>query len=190
MKISFVRTQGNPDRVYVTRTDGTETSWSFPTYGNYIPHDLVHLVVETGFELRHGFWGRVDAGVDVERINAEANRKGGADKYARFGRDQHELLLAELLAAARWTDETLTSEDLLSSIAEACRQQALSLPHHLSVATIQEVRNTIADLCREWTRLTPKGAVRFFLEAGQPECRLEASGRFGSGRLCRRRNLE
>src|SRR5215468_6359649 len=128
MKIAFVRTQGMPDRVYVTRTDGTETSWSFPTFGSYVPHDLVHLVVETAFGLSQGFWGRVDAGVDVARINAEANRTGGANKYANFGPDRSELYLAEVLAATRWADGTLTDEELQRSIDETCSKQSLPAP--------------------------------------------------------------
>src|SRR5262249_5593576 len=116
MEIAFVRTQGQADRMYVRRTDGTEVSWSFPTFGNYIPHDLVHLVVESAFGLKNGFWGRVDAGVDVARINAEANRIGGANKYAKYGPDQADLFVAEMLAATRWGDSTLSDSDLLAGI--------------------------------------------------------------------------
>src|SRR5215470_13391580 len=116
MEVSFVRSQGQRDRIYVRRTNGTEVSWVFPTFGNYIPHDLVHLVVEAAFGLRQGFWGRVDAGVDPARINAEANRMGGANKYAAYGPDQVELMIAEMLAATRWGDSTLSDEDLLAEL--------------------------------------------------------------------------
>src|SRR5678816_2525104 len=102
MRIAFVRTAGKPDRVYVKRTSGTEVSWSFPTFGNDLPHDLVHLVVEAMFGVHQGFWARVDAGVDVARINAMANRQGGAGKYAAFGTDLSDLYLAEVLAAVPW----------------------------------------------------------------------------------------
>src|SRR5258705_10073128 len=111
MEVSFVRTQGSPDRMYVRRTNGTEVSWSFPTFGSYIPHDLVHLVVEAAFNLRNGFWGRVDVGVDVARINADANRIGGPDKYAAYGSDQVDLMIAEMLAATRWGDSSLSDKD-------------------------------------------------------------------------------
>src|SRR5262249_5090628 len=116
MEVSFVRTQGNPDRIYVRRTNGAEVSWSFPTFGSYVPHDLVHLVVEAAFGLRNGFWGRVDAGVDVARINADANRQGGPDKYAKFGADQVDLIAAEILAGTRWGDSSLSDADLLAEI--------------------------------------------------------------------------
>jgi hypothetical protein len=72
MQVSFVRSHGARDRIYVRRTNGTEVSWVFPSFGNYVPHDLVHLVVEAAFGLRQGFWGRVDDGVDPARVNADA----------------------------------------------------------------------------------------------------------------------
>jgi len=50
------------------------------SYGDGLPHDLAHLVVESAFGLRGGFWGRVDDGADPQAINAEANGKGGRDK--------------------------------------------------------------------------------------------------------------
>ncbi len=46
MQVSFVRTAGARDRIYVRRTSGSEVSWEFPSYGDELPHDLVHLVVE------------------------------------------------------------------------------------------------------------------------------------------------
>ena len=95
-----MRVPGARDRIYLRRSDGTEVSWEFATYGDNVPHDLVHLVVESAFGLRRGFWGLVDSGVDPARVNAIANRKGGADKYSAFGGDQREILLAEALAAA------------------------------------------------------------------------------------------
>ena len=159
MKIAFVRTQGQPDRVYVTRTNGTETSWSFPTFGSYVPHDLVHLVVETAFGLSQGFWGRVDAGVDVARINAEANRTGGANKYAKFGTDQSDLYLAEVLAATRWADGTLGDEELIQSITTTCGTQSLQPPKNLTAARVQEVRTTLDILCSRWIELLPKGGL-------------------------------
>src|SRR5262245_31757127 len=116
MEISFVRIQGERDRVYVKRSNGSEVSWVFPSYGNFIPHDLVHFVVETAFGLKNGFWGRVDAGIDVARINAEANRIGGANKYAGFGADQVELYIAEALGATLWSSTETPDAELLAGI--------------------------------------------------------------------------
>jgi len=155
MEISFVRTVGSRDRVYVRRTNGTETSWAFPSYGDYVPHDVVHLVVETGFGLRNGFWGKVDAGVDVARINADANRTGGANKYAAFGADQLELHIAEMLAGVRWHDSLLTDEDIRVEILRAAPQLA-----PLRLERIAEVRKTLDALCARWVGLKPKGTLK------------------------------
>ena len=53
----------------LTRSDGTSTGWDFPTYGDGLPHDLCHLVVEEGLGLAEGFWGLVDQHVDVALVN-------------------------------------------------------------------------------------------------------------------------
>ena len=71
LEASFVRNRGDRDRVYVTRSDGTSTGWDFPTYGDGLPHDLCHLVVEDGLGLAGGFWGLVDQHVDVGLVNNE-----------------------------------------------------------------------------------------------------------------------
>ena len=180
MKIAFVRTQGQPDRVYVTRTNGTETSWSFPTFGSYVPHDLVHLVVETAFGLSQGFWGRVDAGVDVARINAEANRTGGTNKYAKFGADQSDLFVAEILAATRWADGTLTDEELVQSIAETCGSQSLHPPKSLTSSRVHEVRSTLDVLCGRWIELLPKGALNVQFNPANLESTFKCLGNKGT----------
>jgi hypothetical protein len=154
MEISFVRTQGSPDRVYARRTGGGQVSWAFPSYGGQVPHDLVHLLVETAFGLKNGFWGRVDAGVDVARLNADANRKGGPGKYAGFGPDQAELYIAEFLAGTRWRDAELTNVQLAAALARM-------LPRLAPVSTdrILSIRSTLDRLCARWAALVPKGTL-------------------------------
>jgi hypothetical protein len=72
MEVSFVRHRESRDRVYVTRHDGSSTAWDFPSYGEGLPHDLCHLVVEEELGIAQGFWGLVDRGVDVEVIDNKA----------------------------------------------------------------------------------------------------------------------
>jgi hypothetical protein len=73
LEVSFVRHRGSRDRVYVKRSDGTSIEWDFPSYGDGLPHDLCHLVVEDSLELSEGFWGLVDQHVDVVH-------RGGRDR--------------------------------------------------------------------------------------------------------------
>ena len=62
MELRLVRTPDQHDRAYVRLDDGQTRSWTFPSYGVMLPHDLVHLLVEVGFGIQDGFWGRVAAG--------------------------------------------------------------------------------------------------------------------------------
>src|SRR5918999_3985156 len=121
LEATFVRTVGEKDRIYVTRSQGSTVSWVFATYGEALPHDLVHLVVESAFGIAEGFWGRVDAGTDPAAITHEANRKGGRDKYAAFGADQSQLQLAEALANVRWLEGGVPVALLIEQALSACR---------------------------------------------------------------------
>ena len=142
MTIRFVRIAGEKDRVYVRRSDGSETSWTFPTFGNEVPHDMVHLVVEKHFRLRQGFWGRVDRGVDPKVINEQANRKGGKDKYAGFGEDLSELYLAETLAA----------------LASGYRDPK-QFPPDVTEESFTPVDRELNELRAKWCTLLPKGTI-------------------------------
>jgi hypothetical protein len=161
LRAAFVRTVGQPDRIYVTRSDGSEVSWPFPTYGEGLPHDLVHLVVESAFGVSGGFWGRVDGGADPKRVNDEANRRGGRDKYAAFGPDLSELYLAEALAAVPWYDADQVVEAVRATGAAAA--PGVALPDH-----VREVRTVLSRLVVRWRSLKPKGALNLAFRTDHP----------------------
>jgi hypothetical protein len=157
LKATFVRTAGERDRIYVTRSDGSEVSWSFPSYRDGLPHDLVHLAVESCCGLRSGFWGRVDAGADPAAINAEANRVGGTGKYAAFG-EPAELYVAEALANAGWLRNGVTDDEIRQAVGAECGRAEVA-PPELSNSTIEEIRATLGALASRWRALQPKGAL-------------------------------
>jgi len=171
LRAAFVRTAGGPDRIYVVRSDGSEVSWSFPTYGDGLPHDLVHLVVESAFGLRDGFWGRVDAGADPRMINDQANRRGGADKYAAFGADRSELNVAEALAAAAGGEATV------EAVRAACAKLAVAPPAGLDEERTREVRELLAALSERWRGLLPKGALNLVFHRDAPRIGFEEMSR-------------
>src|ERR1022692_2336181 len=72
LTVAFVRHRERRDRIYVTRQDGTSIFWDFPSYGDRLPHDLMHLVVEDGLGIVNGFWGMVAAGAEVTLIDNQA----------------------------------------------------------------------------------------------------------------------
>ena len=140
--------------------DGSEVSWSFPSYGDGLPHDLVHLVLERRFGLRQGFWGRVAAGVDPSRINAMATRQGGKGKYAGFGEDLRELVLAEALAGAPWGMAELPDAELLAMLMTNVDAAGMPSPLPLTPELVAEVREALAETRRQWQAQGPKGALR------------------------------
>ena len=148
LKVAFVRTVGEADRFYVTRSDG---------------NDLIHLVVESAFGLSRGFWGRVDEGVDPKIVNDQANRKGGAGKYAAYGSDRAELDLAEALATADWSSDTIEV-----GLAEAGARMRAAAPPPVNAEQVREVHSVLGALgaagepcaCSPGARSTSPSTVR------------------------------
>jgi hypothetical protein len=173
LKASFVRTAGERDRIYVTRSDGSSVSWVFPSYGDGLPHDLVHLVAESAFGLADGFWGRVDGGAEPGAITREANRKGGRDKYAAYGTDQSGLQRAEAVANVTWLDAALSDDVLLAQALAACRAAGVAAPPMLNVERVREVRTALAGLARRWRTLLTKGALDLEFDGHRPQETLE-----------------
>jgi hypothetical protein len=169
LRASFVRTAGERDRIYATRTDGSTTSWIFPSYGDALPHDLVHLVVESAFGLAQGFWGRVDGGADPGAIAQEANRRGGRDKYAAYGADQSELQLAEALANVRWLEDGTSASALVEQAGAACRAAGLVPPATVTPERVDELRGALGALSRRWRALVPKGAIDVTFDPRDPQ---------------------
>ena len=158
MRVTFVRNVGARDRIYVVRDDGSETSWEFPSYGEALPHDLVHLIVEKRFGVTGGVWGRVAAGADLVKINAAANRSGGKDKYRALG---DEVVLSEALANAPWTMPELApdADAILARMKEMAGPR--TLPASVTLASIARVREELCGLRDRWVAFAPKGALDF-----------------------------
>jgi hypothetical protein len=101
LEVTFVRRRGSRDRVYVSRADGTTVDWAFPSYGDGLPHDLCHLVVEDGLALTEGFWGLVDQGVEVALVNNQATLvRDGTPLTEIAGANFSGLMQAEMAVAS------------------------------------------------------------------------------------------
>jgi len=129
---------------------------------------MIHLIVESAFDVGQGFWGRVDAGVDPGRIMAQANRMGGRDKYAAFGDDLSDLLFAEVLANCGWLAEGNSGEDLQHQIVTIRREASLTPPALLSAERAAQVRAVLLHLAKQWKGLKPKGAIQLQFDPHKP----------------------
>ena len=124
---------------------------------------MVHLVVEEMFQIADGFWGRVDRGVDPARINAEANRIGGPNKYKGFGDDLRGLLLAEAVANLSWGVSEVSDEQRLQQVADECAKQGIAVPSLVNSAGLRRVHERLAELSVRWRALVPKGTLEMTL---------------------------
>ena len=120
------RRQGRTDKLDLLRCirrDGSETSTAMPRQG-ILPHDLVHVVVESGLGWRHGFLGMIAAGFDIGWTMAQTH-----DPAARDVADQaiHAEAVVESLQAQLWSaafDDGL----FLDGVRSACEARGRSVP--------------------------------------------------------------
>jgi hypothetical protein len=173
LEVSFVRNRGSRDRVYVKRIDGSSTGWDFPTYGDGLPHDLCHLVVEDGLELSEGFWGLVDQNVDVGLVNNEPTlMRDGKPLVAQPGVDftglnQAEEAVALLAAPAVGVHKVgdigvvqLGSPSVgAKPLDEIAEQLRFSLPDSATPTVIAAIRDRLRELGLRWASLNDGSSI-------------------------------
>jgi hypothetical protein len=179
LEVTFVRHRGRRDHVYVHRGDGSATDWAFPSYGDGLPHDLCHLVVEDGLGLTEGFWGLVDQGVEVALVRNQAAlvRDGtplteiaGADfsglmeaemAVASLGSPMHTLELAGDLVVVR--PGTDGQAETMSAVGPAMTDVAARFGHDLpATATpdaVAAIHQRLRELGATWRTLPDGGSI-------------------------------
>lgn len=156
LEVSFVRRRGKRDRVYVHRSDGTMTGWDFPSYGDGLPHDMCHLVVEDELGLVDGFWGLVEQGVDVALVDNQATLvRNGASLGEHVGTDLTGLVEAEVAVAA-----------LAPGIGAAGPGTGGKLPPSATPDAVAAIHRRLRVLATEWRDLKD-GAAMSLLFPGQ-----------------------
>ena len=144
LRATFVRKRGHRDHVYVVRSDDSTLDWAFPSYGDGLPHDFCHLVVEDGLGLADGFWGLIDAHVDVSlRDNQATLVRGGMPLVEEPGIDFSGLRRAEDAVAV-----------LASPFFDPNAARRLASPE-----TVTAITDRLRELGHQWRDLDDGGAV-------------------------------
>jgi hypothetical protein len=165
LEVSFVRNRASRDRVYVTRSDGTSTGWDFPTYGDGLPHDLCHLVVEYGLGLTEGFWGLVDQHVDVGLVNNEPTLiRDGKPLVEQPGVDftgltQAEEAVALLAAPSVEVEQARRPSAAARPMDEIADQLGFSLPDGVTPTAIAAIHDRLQELGLRWRSLNDGGSI-------------------------------
>lgn len=131
------------------RSDGTSTGWDFPSYGDGLPHDLCHLVVEDELGLADGFWGLVDQGFEVALVHNQATLvRDGAQLGEQVGLDLAGLLEAEAAVAA-----------LAPGIGEPGPEPGAKLPARATPDAVAAIHRRLRVLAPEWRDLKDDAAI-------------------------------
>jgi hypothetical protein len=102
VQISIVKAAGRAHRAVAVRDDGVAVQFAVADYGDRLPHDLVHYLVESTLGLEWGFWGLVAAGAELDAVARHGARHRRDLPHRPDPRvDEHadELLRAEALVA-------------------------------------------------------------------------------------------
>lgn len=142
LRVEVVRTSGRGDHFTALRSDGTRTAWVVPSYHASVPHDLVHLVVESAFALENGFWGRIARGAEPSALNAAHARPA----RGWSGEGSIDLLQAEGLTAIHWYDPDVSLETRAADITESCAAFGVPPPAAMSTTTIMETSDVLRAL--------------------------------------------
>jgi len=151
VEITFTHTGGGKDWVHVLRDDGTPLRWPWPSYGTELPHDLLHYVVETRLDIRHGFWGLVADGVDFGWLSRVADQiHAGAEPDLRSGVDLSDLIGVECVLQALTSQ---TDAECLRRVRRCSKRHDVPVPPGLTEATLGQLRAEVHGLEARWQPL-------------------------------------
>ena len=174
---AFVRRRGQRDHVYVTRADGSECDWAFPSYGDHLPHDLCHLVIEDCLQIVKGFWGLVEQGMEVVLVDNHvtlisngrplsaqpnvdlADLRQAEEAVALLGPTAMQFDQAGAIAVARLAEadrETRLAPGIRSALGSAL---GFTLPSGVSEKDIVAAQTQLHDLAGRWRELADGEAI-------------------------------
>ncbi len=162
LTVTFTRRPAQHDLVHVVRTDGTEADWEFPDYGDALPHDLLHFVVEQGLGLVDGFWGLIDDGVEVVISGDQAVLSRDGEPLCEPAVDFSGLVKAEEAVALLGPKPALESVGALTiarlvpdsfsppAPGDTVSRLGFRLPDGTTTETVNTIQNRLRELTQHW----------------------------------------
>lgn len=141
------------DAVEIVSDRMSSRRFDFPKKGP-IPHDAVHLIVESALGMTQGFWGMVAGGADPMQIQDIAKAAGHASAKRAM---PPEPMIVQLIQAERlvecfeaelWSPGA-DADTFLGVAKAACEASHVPCPE-LPDAVIETIRERIAAFANEW----------------------------------------
>jgi hypothetical protein len=161
------------DRIEMRRGDGSVARTTFPKKGP-VPHDVVHLMVESELGIAQGFWGLIAGGAAPDNIQDMAKAAG----HASASRAEHPAphfipaiqaeRLVECFEADLWSGGS--DNDSVREMARAGCEQSLVPAPPMSDGSIDRIRAGLAAFRDQWTQMATGRTVEF----EWPNTRLQA----------------
>jgi hypothetical protein len=146
MEIAIVKDTGSAHRAVVVRGDRSTARFAVADYGDRLPHDLVHYVVEDELRLGWGFWGLVALGAELHALRTyrALNRRALPQR-------------SDPLVAAH-TDDLVHAERMVAELYDlwGAGDRDGGLDHDRA----EHIRERIDDLNARWQALAPGQALR------------------------------
>ena len=151
------------DRLDIERSDGSQVVTTFPHKGP-IPHDFVHLAVESELGFDAGFWGLVNAGHHPEAIQEMAKAAGHASARRAVAPSEEFVpaiqaeRIVEAFEADHWSGGAGDPAGVSAMARSGCAQ-SLVPPPSLDDTAVERVRARIAAFAGQWSALSAGQAI-------------------------------
>jgi hypothetical protein len=139
LRIEIVKRADGVGILRCTRPDGSVTWQKLQKHAaHFALHDLTHYAVETSLGYRHGFFGLIAQGWDMDDTTGKGTR----------GKVPAEAVEVETVVGAFDSERRMGAEFNLDEFKEYCQRP-------LTQAEVDRVRGTRAELFRRWAAVAP-----------------------------------
>ena len=130
--------------------------------GAFFPlHDLTHYAVETVLAYRHGFWGLLAEGWDLNDFG-KAGQRGPMPLEAVLSEFTVGFFDQERAAGVEWS-----ATDFNASAAAHCAQRGVVLGRLLTDEELHRVRRSRQELFAQWATVPPVETLELIFRRGQ-----------------------
>lgn len=149
LTLTFTKHDSQSGAIQATRSDGSSTYANQHTF--MIIHDLYHYAVETVLKLEGGFYGFLEAGIDITTFEGPRDQRPPMEREGIMIEHLVNLLTTELNSGRQ--------DDFLKQLQMILDKDELAFPESLTEETLEEIRQRAAELTRQWQTLHDKGKM-------------------------------